>query len=246
MTGLKRSDPKKNPNFPIKASWPQSSLTTSSPKRCRFATWTLLVWLRTWGSWLLLAWSLVSGWRAQALTSFSAISREILKKSRIFCFLTQSRLWAHTHAAVASVTWIFPPHSVIQLAGGRGRLLSASSDFKQEGCLCKSIQGRQCYQFGCSFSPEAWALCPVSVAAQSSKQCEVKLHRHLFSQKAWVIQQVKPYVSPLGSPAMKAHLIFRFPIFCWIYPWKCWIYARLKILMHDQYCIDIQKSIINS
>lgn len=151
---------KKRSNFPTKASWPQSSLTTSSPKRCRFATWTLLVWLRTWGSWLLLAWSLVLGWSTQALTSFSAISREILKKSRIFYFLTQSRLWAHTHAAVASVTWIFPPHSVIQLAGGRGRLLSASSDFKQEGCLCKSIQGRQCYQFGCSFSPEAWALCP--------------------------------------------------------------------------------------
>lgn len=68
-----------------------------------------------------------------------------------FWHTTHSRQWAHTHAAAAYVTWIFPLHSVIQLAGGRGRLLSASSDFKQEGCLCKSIQGRQCYQFGCSF-----------------------------------------------------------------------------------------------
>lgn len=75
-------------NQKTKASWPQSSLTTSSPKRCRFATWTLLAWLRTWGSWLLLAWSLVSGWRAQALTSFSAISREIRtsKSHKFFAF----------------------------------------------------------------------------------------------------------------------------------------------------------------
>ena len=67
--------------FPTKASWPQSSLTTSSPKRCRLATWTLLAWL-------LLAWSLVSGWRAQALTSFSAISREIRtsKSHKFFTF----------------------------------------------------------------------------------------------------------------------------------------------------------------
>ncbi len=89
-----------------------------------------------------------------------------------------------------------------------------------------------------------------------SNRCKVKLHRYLFSQKTWVIRQVKPYVSPLGSPAMKADRIFRFPKKLFfsgfqkkryvveICPWECWIYARPKILMHDQYWQLISKNLL--